>query len=383
MEGVAFVNGALQGQPLRQAAVLTSRKDAGACALRMVAAPAAAATKFDKMRLKFGVRTPKTQHESGFSYDEFESQMVNYDVKIGMGDLVQGTVVQIDSKGAFVDIGAKASAFLPEEELSIVGAERVEDFIEPGEQREFEVCSTEDVNGQLTVSLKKIEFRRCWERLAQLQAEDITTFATVESVNRGGAMVRVENLRGFIPGSHLGMANNQDIVGTNLPLKFIEVDPEKGRVVLSHRRAIVQSQMTDIETGAVVEGIVRGVKPYGIFVDVNGLTGLIHISQISHDRVDNPENVISVNSKVKCMVISQDKEKGRISLSTKTLEPEPGDMLKSPDAVYDRAEEMAEKYHKRLEEERKAAADVADDIVSSLDIANIDDLPIASGSAVN
>eukprot|EP00184_Porphyridium_aerugineum_P005213 CAMPEP_0184700106 /NCGR_PEP_ID=MMETSP0313-20130426/8700_1 /TAXON_ID=2792 /ORGANISM="Porphyridium aerugineum, Strain SAG 1380-2" /LENGTH=378 /DNA_ID=CAMNT_0027159513 /DNA_START=96 /DNA_END=1232 /DNA_ORIENTATION=+ len=340
------------------------------------AAPVAT-TKFDKMRNKFGSRSvPVT--DSAFSYDDFEKAMQDYDVKFALGDICSGKVVQIDHNGAFVDIGAKASAFLPMGEASMLDITNVEEVLESGVDREFEIISTEDANGQLLVSLKKIEFRRCWERLAQLQTEDVTVYATIESVNRGGAMVRIENLRGFVPGSHMSMQVNEDCVGTTLPLKFIEVDAEKGRVVLSHRRAMVQSQMLSIETGQVVSGVVRGVKPYGIFIDVNGMTGLLHISQISHDRVDDPTAVVKVNDIVKCMVISQDKEKGRISLSTKTLEPEPGDMLKDAKMVFSRAEEMAEKYHQRLEEERKAAADVADDIVSSLDLANLDDLPLVT-----
>jgi small subunit ribosomal protein S1 len=124
----------------------------------------------------------------------------------------------------------------------------------------------------------------------------------------------------------------------------------------------------------VVEGVVRGVKPYGAFIDLNGVSGLLHISQISHDHVSDISAVLQEGTAIKCMVLQQDKEKGRISLSTKTLEPEPGDFIKDPQLVFDKAEEMCARHHARLEEERKAAADVADDIVSTLDMASLDDL---------
>eukprot|EP00183_Erythrolobus_madagascarensis_P006245 CAMPEP_0185843888 /NCGR_PEP_ID=MMETSP1354-20130828/256_1 /TAXON_ID=708628 /ORGANISM="Erythrolobus madagascarensis, Strain CCMP3276" /LENGTH=388 /DNA_ID=CAMNT_0028543469 /DNA_START=45 /DNA_END=1211 /DNA_ORIENTATION=- len=333
-------------------------------------------SKFDKMRVKFGTREVKVDSDGiGFSYDDFESGIQKYEKSTAMGDTVVGTVVLLDKSGTFVDIGAKSSAMLPDNELSVCDFQgSAADILEVGDERDFEIISGEDASGMLKLSVRRLEMKQCWNRLAQLQAEDATVSSTIESVNRGGAMCKVENLRCFVPGSHLSMPANEELIGTELPLKFIEVDPEKGRVVMSHRRAAVQSQMSDVEAGQVVTGVARGIKPYGIFVDVNGLIGLLHISQISHDRVEDPGQVLKSGEEVKCMVISVDKEKGRISLSTKTLEPEPGDMLKDARKVFDSAEEMAARYHKRLEEERKAAAEVADDIVSSLDIAALDDL---------
>mmetsp|Transcript_13662 Transcript_13662/g.24490 ORF Transcript_13662/g.24490 Transcript_13662/m.24490 type:complete len:388 (-) Transcript_13662:649-1812(-) len=332
------------------------------------------ASKFERMRAKFGTREQTQTIDTGFSYEDFESEIIKYEKSTAMGDLVVGTVVQLDKGGTFVDIGAKSSALLPLREMSMLDVDKAEDVVTVGDQREFEVISSEDAMGMLTLSLKRMEFRKCWERLAQLQAEDVTVNVSIDGYNRGGVTVTVENIRGFIPGSHLATPITPELVGTEVPAKFIEVDSEKGRVVLSNRRAAVQTQISDLESGSVVEGVVRSVKPYGVFVDVGGLTGLLHISQISHDRVEDPGKVLEFGSKIKCMVINADKERGRVSLSTKTLEPEPGDMLKNAQMVYEKADEMAERYHKRLEEERKAAVDVADDIVSSLDIASLDDL---------
>jgi small subunit ribosomal protein S1 len=138
------------------------------------------------------------------------------------------------------------------------------------------------------------------------------------------------------------------LVGEELPLKFLEVDEERNRLVLSHRRALVERKMNRLEVGEVVIGTVRGIKPYGAFIDIGGVSGLLHISEISHEHIDTPHSVFNVNDEVKVMIIDLDAERGRISLSTKQLEPEPGDMIKNRDLVYDKAEEMAAKYREQL-----------------------------------
>lgn len=333
-------------------------------------------TKFDRMRAKFGFPTVEIE-KTGFSYDDFEAAMSEFDYSFEDGDICVGRVYEYERNGVLVDIGAKASAFCSNNELSMSPVERAEDVLTLGEDREFQIISREDANGQLRLSIRRIEFTRAWERVAQMQAEDVTVKVEVLAVNRGGCMVSVEGLRGFLPGSHMSIRTpREDLIGVELPIKFLEVSPDKSRLVVSHRRAIVERQMTELTTGEIIEGTVRGIKPYGAFVDIGGVSGLLHVSQISHDRVNDIAAVVKDGSTIKCMVISQDKEKGRISLSTKTLEPEPGDMVRDPQLVYDNAEEMAKRYHARLEEERKAAADVADDIVSTLDMASLDDLGV-------
>lgn len=338
------------------------------------------ATKFERMRRKFGTKfgiREVSEQDSGFSYEDFEEAISQFDYSFEEGDTCIGRVFQLEPSGALVDIGAKASAFITVNEMSMIRVEKAEHALTVGEDREFQIISKEDANGQLKLSLRRIEFARAWERVAQLQAEDVTVLAEVISINRGGCMVMVEGLRAFLPGSHMSLRTpREDSVGIQLPLKFLEVDNEKNRLVVSHRRALVEKQMTNLVVGQIVQGMVRGIKPYGAFVDIGGVSGLLHVSQISHDHVSDIGAVVKDGSEIKCMIINQDKEKGRISLSTKTLEPEPGDMIRDANIVFESAEEMAERYHNRLEEERKAAADVADDIVSTLDMASLDDLGV-------
>ena len=288
----------------------------------------------------------------GFTLDEFAALLSKYDYNFKPGDVVNGTVFALESKGAMIDIGAKTAAFMPLQEVSINRVEHLSDVLEPGEVREFFILSEENEDGQLTLSIRRIEYQRAWERVRQLQKEDATIYSEVFATNRGGALVRVEGLRGFIPGSHISTRKaKEELVADFLPLKFLEVDEERNRLVLSHRRALVERKMNRLEVGEVVLGTVRGIKPYGAFIDIGGVSGLLHISEISHEHIETPHTVLNVNDQMKVMIIDLDAERGRISLSTKALEPEPGDMLSDPQKVFDKAEEMAARYKQMLLEQ--------------------------------
>ena len=289
---------------------------------------------------------------AGFTQEEFASLLGKYDYNFKPGDLVKGTVFALEPKGAMIDIGAKTAAFMPMQEVSINRVEGLSDVLQPSESREFFIMTEENEDGQLALSIRRIEYQRAWERVRQLQKEDATIYSEVFATNRGGALVRVEGLRGFIPGSHISARKiKEDLEGEYLPLKFLEVDEERNRLVLSHRRALVEKKMNRLEVGEVVVGSVKGIKPYGAFIDIGGVSGLLHISEISHEHIETPHNVLNVSDQMKVMIIDLDSERGRISLSTKALEPEPGDMLTDPQKVFSKAEEMAAKYKQMLFEQ--------------------------------
>ncbi|MEM7716550.1 MAG: S1 RNA-binding domain-containing protein, partial [Cyanobacteria bacterium P01_A01_bin.68] len=189
----------------------------------------------------------------------------------------------------------------------------------------------------------------------------------------------------FIPGSHISTRKpKEDLVGEELPLKFLEVDEERNRLVLSHRRALVERKMNRLEVGEVVIGTVRGIKPYGAFIDIGGVSGLLHISEISHEHIDTPHSVFNVNDELKVMIIDLDAERGRISLSTKQLEPEPGDMIKNRDAVFDKAEEMAAKFREQLlakEQGITPEAAPAEEVPAAAEEATTEEAPAAAEEA--
>jgi small subunit ribosomal protein S1 len=314
------------------------------------------------------VNQQESKKDIGFTHEDFAALLDRYDYHFSPGDIVAGTVFSMEPRGALIDIGAKTAAYIPIQEMSINRVDDPAEVLQADETREFFILTDENEDGQLTLSIRRIEYMRAWERVRQLQQEDATVRSNVFATNRGGALVRIEGLRGFIPGSHISAREaKEDLVGEDLPLKFLEVDEERNRLVLSHRRALVERKMNGLEVGQVVKGSVRGIKPYGAFIDIGGVSGLLHISEISHDHIDTPHSVFGVNDELKVMIIDLDAERGRISLSTKQLEPEAGDMLKNRELVFEKAEEMAEKYRQKLlaEAEGISLDEVADEIPSA------------------
>lgn len=328
-------------------------------------------------RKSVGVRAvitePVASSENKAAYDDFSDMLNDYLVDYKVGDKIMGKVSAMNTKGAYVDIGGKAPALCPTVECSLASVRNAAAVFDEGQEYEFEIVKCDDGEGSMTLSVRKIQLEEAWERCRQAQADDLALSSEVLSANRGGILVEVESLRGFIPQSHLAprlaLGDRDELIGQTLPVKFIEVDEEKNRLVASHRLATDLVSGEGLDVGDVINGIVQAVKPYGAFVDVGGQSGLLHISQISHERIVAVENVLSPGDELKVLILSKDKERGRLSLSTKKLEPNHGDMLRNPSLVYEKAEEMG-----KLFRERVAAAEAAaeggsptDEVVASSD----------------
>jgi len=256
----------------------------------------------------------------------------------------------------------------------------VSELAEVGARMEFVVTKQDsETRDQIVLlSLRRIEARppspaaarapadataqleRSWSRIAEAQAKDTVYECPVVGVNRGGLLVEVEGIKGFLPSSHLNFkdkdAKLEDMMGKVVRAKVLEADAEGGRLVMSSRRANAESERKAFAPGTVLLGTVQSVMPYGAFVDVDGTSGLLHISQVTNDRLNTLEGVLKVGDKIKVMVLSQDKDKGKLALCTKKLEPSPGDMIKNPQRVFDKAEEMAAAFREKLMLAEKAAA---------------------------
>jgi len=335
-------------------------------------------TRFDRLKANYKGPTRSTSAEGlEFTYEDFDNAVAETTYAFNRNDIVSGTVVQYDNGGCTVDIGAKSSAFLPVAEAGLIqklysssgdeSSTSIEDLLELDTTYDVEIISEEDENGQLLVSVRRIQYRDAWKKIEARKDEDDVFDAQCIGVNRGGAICLVDGLRAFLPGSHLaGQLPTDDLIGQTLALKFLEVNQEDNKLVVSNRRAVVEKQMANLSRGDLVDGVVKALKPYGAFIEIGGMSGLLHISQISYDRIDDLEKVLQPGQSLKCMIIDHDKLNGRIALSTKTLEPEPGDMLRDPDKVFELAEDSAKKYHERMESERRAREEAAKDIVLGL-----------------
>lgn len=295
-----------------------------------------------------------------FTIEDFHSALDKYDFNSEIGTKVKGMVFKTDAYGALVDMTAKSSAFLPVREASIHNIKHVEEAgIVPGLQEEFVIVGENEADDSLILSLRSIQYDLAWERCRQLQAEDVVVKGKIVGANKGGIVAMVEGLRGFVPFSQISTKSTaEDLLDKDLPLKFVEVDEEQTRLVLSNRKAMADSQ-AQLGIGSVVVGTVQSLKPYGAFIDIGGINGLLHVSQISHDRVSDIATVLQPGDTLKVMILSHDRERGRVSLSTKKLEPTPGDMIRNPKLVFEKAEEMAQTFRQRIAQaEAMARADM-------------------------
>uniref|UniRef100_A0A0R0G0I7 Small ribosomal subunit protein bS1c n=1 Tax=Glycine max TaxID=3847 RepID=A0A0R0G0I7_SOYBN len=274
--------------------------------------------------------------------------------------LVKGTVFATDNSGAYVDITAKSTAYLPLHEACIHRIKNVEEAgIIPGMREEFMIIDENQADDTLILSLRSIQYDIAWERCRQLKAEDAVVKGKVINANKGGLVAQVEGLKGFVPFSQISSKSaGEELLEQVIPFKFVEVDEEQSRLVLSHRKAVAESQ-GQLGIGSVVTGSVQSIKPYGAFIDIGGISGLLHVSQISHDRITDIETVLQPGDVLKVMILSHDRERGRVSLSTKKLEPTPGDMIRNPKLVFEKAEEMAQTFRQRIAQaEAMARADM-------------------------
>ncbi|XP_062178208.1 small ribosomal subunit protein bS1c [Alnus glutinosa] len=295
-----------------------------------------------------------------FTLETFHDALEKYDFNSELGTKVKGIVFSTDNNGALVDITAKSSAYLPVQEACIHKLKHVEEAgIVTGLKEEFVIIGENEADDSLILSLRNIQYELAWERCRQLQAEDVVIKGKVVGANKGGVVALLEGLRGFVPFSQISSKSTaEELLDKELPLKFVEVDEEQSRLVLSNRKAMADSQ-AQLGIGSVVIGTVQSLKPYGAFIDIGGINGLLHVSQISHDRVSDIATVLQPGDTLKVMILSHDRERGRVSLSTKKLEPTPGDMIRNPKLVFEKAEEMAQTFRQRIAQaEAMARADM-------------------------
>ncbi len=282
--------------------------------------------------------------------EDFEQALSAYDYEFQRGQVVTGKPIGYDTSGVYVDIGAKAAAFLPIEEASLRKVVDLAAIVPLNEDREFLIIREQNADGQITLSLRQLAFKKAWDRLAEIQEENRSLQVRVTSVNRGGVTVDAEGLRGFIPRSHLVERNDLEaLVGQSLSATILELNRTAKKLVLSNRLATRSESVSQFELGQLVEGTVSGIKPFGVFVELaEGGTGLLHINQISKNYVESLESIFQVGQPIKALIADIDSGKGRISLSIKVFEKFAGETLEQLPQVMAEAEERYEKAKKAL-----------------------------------
>ena len=257
---------------------------------------------------------------------DFERELEASFKKIEEGDIITGTVVSVDETGVVLDLKYYAEGFIPAEEFSREPGFNIKEAVQPGEEIQATVLRKDDGQGNILLSRAEAADVLAWDKLKEIQESGEALEVIVKGIVNGGAIAYVEGVRGFIPASKLALnyvEDTEEYLNKPLQVQVIDVDKEKKRLVLSARELLREkaeeerrNKISNIEVGFVTEGTVESLQPYGAFVDLgNGISGLVHISQICEKRIKKPSEAVSVGDKVKVKVIAI--KDGKLSLSIK------------------------------------------------------------------
>lgn len=265
-----------------------------------------------------------------FSDGDFETLLNQYDYNFKKGDLVKGTVWSYDSEGVIVDIGSKTSAIVPTKEAKLDLSEPIEGVLEKGKEYEFLIIKEEDEDGRFILSRKKVDLAYNWKELEKIKEADEIILGTIASCVKGGVLVDILGIRGFVPSSHLRSKEAEIKVGDKIELKILTLDSQQNNFILSNKKVFTENTedakktvFSQIEVGQVLKGDVVRIADFGAFIDIGGVDGLLPLSQISWRWVDHPADILNVGDKIDVEVIGVDHEKHRVSLSLKNLESDP------------------------------------------------------------
>jgi small subunit ribosomal protein S1 len=248
------------------------------------------------------------------------------------GDIVEGTVVKVDRDEVLLDIGYKTEGVIPSRELSIKHDVDPHDVVKPGEHIEALVLQKEDKEGRLILSKKRAQYERAWGTIEKVKEEDGVVTGTVIEVVKGGLILDI-GLRGFLPASLVEMRRVRDLqpyVGKEIEAKIIELDRNRNNVVLSRRAWLEQTQsevrqnfLNTLQKGQIRKGVVSSIVNFGAFVDLGGVDGLVHVSELSWKHIDHPGEVVEVGQEVTVEVLDVDMDRERVSLSLKATQEDP------------------------------------------------------------
>ena len=260
--------------------------------------------------------------------DEFEMLLEESFAKTNtVADIVEGTVIKKEADGYLVSVkGAKMEAFLSNRELS-----NDAETLEVGDTREFYVLKEENNDDAMQLSLKRIAYAQAWAQLNDAKIQGDTILAKVVSTVKGGVLVDIADLKGFIPSSQLRTGTPFDgLIDQKIEVKVLEADPKKNKLILSQRQAVAEQRdqvvdnvLASLEEDQIVSGNVVRITDFGAFVDINGIDGLLPISEISWQRIKHPSDVLTLGDTIEVKIIKIDHELKRISLSLKRMGENP------------------------------------------------------------
>jgi small subunit ribosomal protein S1 len=258
------------------------------------------------------------------------------------GDLIAGTVVKIDRDEVLLDVGYKTEGVIPLRELSIRQDANPNDIVKVGESIEALVLQKEDKEGRLILSKKRAQYERAWGDVEKIKEADGVVKGTVIEVVKGGVIVDI-GLRGFLPASLIELRRVRDLgpyLGTEVEAKILELDKNRNNVVLSRRALLEQSQsesrttmLNDLAKGQIRTGVVSSIVNFGAFIDLGGVDGLVHVSELSWKHVEHASEVVEVGQEVTVEVLEVDSDRERVSLSLKATQEDPWQVFARTHAI--------------------------------------------------
>jgi small subunit ribosomal protein S1 len=280
--------------------------------------------------------------ENDLSDDEFEAALEGTIHAMEEGKIIEGVVVKVDPDEVLLDIGWKSEGVIPARELSIKLDVDPNEIVQVGDVVEALVMNKEDDQGRLVLSKKRAQYERAWGTIEKIYTEDKTVQGSVIEVVKGGLILDI-GLRGFLPASLVEMRRVRDLapyVGETIECKIIELDKNRNNVVLSRRKFLEETQsefrnefLTSLQKGEIRAGVVSSIVNFGAFVDLGGVDGLVHVSELSWKHIDHPSEVVEVGDEVEVEVLDVDLDRERVSLSLKATQEDPWNRFAREHAV--------------------------------------------------
>ena len=287
---------------------------------------------------------PEPQDTSSYGMQQLLDEAENV-ATIRRGDIVKGVIVQKDREGLLVDIGAKTEGMVPAREMRTFTEEQVE-ALSLGDEVLVFVVQTDESEGQIYLSVDRAQGEKGWHVLQQNYDNGDVIEGEAVDFNKGGLLVNVEGVRGFVPMSQLASPIPFDpsadpeksplaaLVGSQLKLKVIEINRRRNRLILSEKQVMRQQReeqrrilFAELDTGQVRKGRVTGIREFGAFVDIGGVDGLVHLSEFSWGQVEPPEKTLAIGDEVDVYVLRVDREAMKVALSFRRLHPEPWESI--------------------------------------------------------
>jgi small subunit ribosomal protein S1 len=252
-----------------------------------------------------------------FTHKNFASLLNKYKYDIKKGDIIAGTIFSKEKQGYLVDIGAEKAAYLPEEEILFSCQKKY--YIEIQLTQEFFILA-KSIKTNIILSIKRLLYIRSWERIKQLKQEDLIISAQVKGINKGGILIEIENIQGFIPKSHLCyVININNIINEQIVCKFLIANQPSNQLILSNRSAILEQNISIIKLGAIFDTKITEIQPYGAFVNIYNIPALLHVSEMNMQNIHDFMNNFQIGQNIAVKIIHIDIKQGRLSVSRKYI----------------------------------------------------------------